>query len=81
MQSNIHPDYQTVLFVDADGNEFLIPSTYKTKEMATAKDGQEYPTMALDTSSKMHPAYTGKRTTGEARGRSAQFAEKYRKKS
>ena len=60
MKSNIHPDYQTVIFHDTSVDEhFITRSTIKTSQTIEWKDGKTYPYCQIDTSSASHPFYTG----------------------
>ncbi len=82
MKKDIHPaNYRPVLFVDnADGSEFLIPSTVKTAETATAKaDKKEYPVFRVEISSATHPFYTGQEKSLDSAGRVERFKQKQAK--
>jgi large subunit ribosomal protein L31 len=82
MKKGIHPDnYRPVLFIDSsDGTEFLIPSTVKTTETATAKaDKKEYPVFRVEISSATHPFYTGQEKTLDSAGRVERFKQKQAK--
>lgn len=82
MKKEIHPDnYRPVLFVDnSDGTEFIIASTVKTTETATAKaDKKEYPVYRLEISSATHPFYTGQEKTLDSAGRVERFKQRQAK--
>lgn len=82
MKKDIHPaNYRPVLFVDnADGTEFIIPSTVKTTETGKAKtDGKEYPIFRVEISSATHPFYTGQEKTLDSAGRVERFKQKQQK--
>lgn len=81
MKKDTHPDnYRPVLFVDnADGTEFVIPSTVKTTETGKAKDGKEYPIYRVEISSATHPFYTGQEKTLDSAGRVERFKQKQQK--
>lgn len=82
MKKDIHPaNYRAVLFLDnADGSEFIIPSTVKTTETAKAKtDGKEYPLFRVEISSATHPFYTGQEKTLDSAGRVERFKAKQAK--
>lgn len=84
MKKEIHPDnYRPVLFLDnADGTEFLIPSTVKTAEVAVySKDKKEYPVFRVEISSATHPFYTGQEKTLDSAGRVEKFKQKQAKAS
>lgn len=77
MKKDIHPaDYRTVLFEDiASGAQFLIGSTIKTTETGTYQ-GQEYPKVIVEISSKSHPFYTGEDRTLDKTGRVEKFKQR-----
>ena len=82
MKKDIHPDnYRPVLFVDnADGSEFLIPSTVKTAEVAVySQDKKEYPVYRMEISSATHPFYTVQEKTLDSAGRVERFKAKLAK--
>lgn len=82
MKKDTHPDnYRPVLFIDnADGTEFVIPSTVKTTETGKAKtDGKEYPIYRVEISSATHPFYTGQEKTLDSAGRVERFKQKQQK--
>ncbi|ULQ47864.1 type B 50S ribosomal protein L31 [Flagellatimonas centrodinii] len=78
MKDGIHPQYDYVVFKDASADfTFRVRSTLKSKERITWEDGKEYPLVTLDTSSKSHPFYTGKRTVSDTGGRIDKFRKRY----
>lgn len=78
MKTGIHPQYDYVVFKDAAADfTFRVRSTVKTKDRITWEDGKEYPLVILDTSSKSHPFYTGKRTVSDTGGRIDKFRKRY----
>ena len=78
MKTGIHPQYDYVVFKDAAADfSFRVRSTVKTKDRITWEDGKEYPLVLLDTSSKSHPFYTGKRTVSDTGGRIDKFRKRY----
>jgi large subunit ribosomal protein L31 len=78
MKTGIHPQYDYVVFKDAAADfAFRVRSTVKTKDRITWEDGKEYPLVLLDTSSKSHPFYTGKRTVSDTGGRIDKFRKRY----
>ena len=68
-------EYRPVLFIDnSNGAEFIISSTVRTTETATAKsDKKEYPMYGLEISSASHPFYTGKEKVLDTAGRVEKF--------
>lgn len=82
MKKEIHPqDYRPALFIDnANGTEFIIPSTVATKETTKAKlDKKEYPVCRVEISSATHPFYTGEMRTLDIAGRVERFKQKQAK--
>ena len=81
MKDGIHPNYREVVFQDVTTDfAFLTRSTKKTKEKITWTDGNEYPLIKVDISSKSHPFYTGKHKTIETGGRVDKFRKRYAQK-
>lgn len=67
MKAHIHPPYRTVVFHDTSANEyFKVGSTIRT-ERVIELDGETYPYVTIDVSSKSHPYYTGKQKRSPAR--------------
>lgn len=82
MKKDIHPaGYRPVIFEDlASGETFLIGSTIESKETATWSDGNDYPRVLVEISSKSHPFYTGEDRTLDATGRVERFRARAAKK-
>lgn len=80
MKSNIHPDYDYVVFQDVScGEMFRVRSTVKTDKTIKWEDGKEYPLFPLETSSVTHPFFTGGSKLEAAEGRIAKFRKRYSK--
>jgi large subunit ribosomal protein L31 len=81
MKKGIHPDnYRLVVFKDMSCDyTFISKSTADSKETIKWEDGNEYPLVKLDISSKSHPFYTGKSTLIDTAGRIEKFKTKYAK--
>ena len=58
---------------------FLSRSTANTKETIKWEDGNEYPLINIEVSSKSHPFYTGKAQFVDTAGRIDKFRQKYGK--
>ena len=81
MQKDIHPNYRPVVFQDVGADfAFLTKSTVHTNETIKWEDGQEYPLVRVDVSSKSHPFYTGTQNIVEAAGGVDRVRRKYGKK-
>ena len=81
MKKGIHPEnYRTVVFKDMSNDyAFLSRSTANTKETIKWEDGNEYPLLKIEVSSKSHPFYTGKAQFVDTAGRIDKFRQKYGK--
>ena len=78
MKKDIHPNYRTVVFQDAAADfSFLTKSTVETNDTVKWEDGEEYPVVRVDISSKSHPFYTGKQNIVDSAGRVDRFRRKY----
>ena len=79
MKSEIHPNYQAVIFRDlASGESFLTRSTLTSTKTLKWEDGQEYPVFDVEISSASHPFYTGKQRIMDAAGRVEKFNSRYK---
>ena len=79
MQKDMHPPYQTVIFLDTSSDyKILSRSTMKSEETMEWEDGNSYPVIRVEISSASHPFYTGKRQQIMDRGgRIDQFNRRY----
>ena len=78
MKPDIHPDYRPVVFKDTSSDfAFLSRSTAKTGETIKWEDGNEYPLIKLDVSSKSHPFFTGKQNLMDTTGKVDKFRKRY----
>ena len=78
MKKDIHPEYRQVVFQDTGADfAFLTRSTIQSKETIKWEDGNEYPLIKIDVSSKSHPFYTGKQNIVDTAGRVDRFRRKY----
>lgn len=83
-KKELHPkDYRYVVFSDeAAGFSFLTKSTAKSEETIKWEDGNEYPLVKVQISSKSHPFFTGEEKIIDTEGRVDRFkarAEKAKK--
>ena len=79
MKAEIHPKYREVVFQDLSSDlVFKTRSTVQTKETIEF-EGQEYPLVKVEVSSKSHPFYTGKHKIMDAGGRVDKFKKRYGK--
>ena len=80
MKSGIHPEYREVVFQDLSSDfAFLTRSTVDTSDTIKWEDGNEYPLVKVEISSKSHPFYTGKHRVAESGGRVDKFKRRYGK--
>src|SRR5690606_18103098 len=78
MKTDIHPDYQAIVFRDlASGETFLTRSTL-TSEKTIELDGETYPVVDVEISSASHPFYTGKQRILDSAGRVEKFNTRYK---
>ena len=78
MKADIHPKYQAVVFQDISCDfAFLTRSTMSSKETIQWEDGNEYPLIKVEISSRSHPFYTGKHKIVDAGGRVDKFKRRY----
>lgn len=82
MKEGIHPQYRQVVFQDPSAEfAFLTRSTMGSNETIKWEDGNEYPLIKVDISSKSHPFYTGKHKILDTGGRVDKFNQRYRRGS
>jgi len=80
MKPEIHPNYREVVFQDLSSDfAFLTRSTIKSDETIKWEDGNEYPLIKVEVSSKSHPFYTGKHKIMDTSGRVDKFRRRYGK--
>ncbi|MCB1567772.1 MAG: type B 50S ribosomal protein L31 [Xanthomonadales bacterium] len=78
MKADIHPQYRPVVFQDASANfSFLTRSTLTTKDTIQWEDGETYPLVKVEVSSRSHPFYTGKHKIVDTGGRVDKFRRRY----
>ena len=78
MKSDVHPQYQQVVFHDMTANfAILTRSTMTSKEKVKWEDGNEYPLIKVEISSASHPFYTGKHKIVDSAGRVDKFRRRY----
>ena len=78
MKKGIHPEYREVIFQDISGDfSFMTRSTIETKETIKWEDGNEYPLVKVEVSSKTHPFFTGQQRILDTGGRVDRFRKKY----
>ncbi len=78
MKKDIHPKYRNVVFQDLSSDfAFLTRSTVDSRETIVWEDGNEYPLVKVEISSKSHPFYTGQQKIVDTAGRVDRFRRKY----
>ncbi|VAW43724.1 LSU ribosomal protein L31p @ LSU ribosomal protein L31p, zinc-independent [hydrothermal vent metagenome] len=81
MRKDIHPEYREVVFQDAGADfAFLTRSCMHSKETIKWEDGNEYPLVKIEISSKSHPYYTGQQKVADTGGRVDRFKRRYQRK-
>ena len=77
MKNGIHPDYNPVVFVDANtGKEFVTRSTKQSAEKKVI-DGVGCSVISLEITSDTHPFWTGKQHRVDTAGRIDQFNKRF----
>ncbi|NEZ02727.1 type B 50S ribosomal protein L31 [Wenzhouxiangella sp. XN201] len=80
MKPEIHPEYREVVFQDLSSDlMFKTRSTVHSQETIKWEDGNEYPLVKVEVSSKSHPFYTGKHKIMDSGGRVDRFKQRYGK--
>lgn len=80
MKAEIHPEYREVVFQDLSSDfSFKTRSTIRARETVKWEDGNEYPLVKVDVSSKSHPFYTGQHKIVDSGGRVDRFKQRYGK--
>ena len=80
MKAEIHPEYREVVFQDLSSDfSFKTRSTIQTRETVKWEDGNEYPMVKVEVSSKSHPFYTGQHKIVDSGGRVDRFKQRYGK--
>lgn len=78
MKTEIHPEYNAIVFRDlASGETFLTRSTL-TSEKTIELDGVSYPVIDVEISSASHPFYTGKQRIMDSAGRVEKFNKRFK---
>ncbi len=78
MKADIHPKYHSVVFQDVSSDfSFLTRSTLTSKETIQWEDGETYPLVKVEVSSRSHPFYTGKHKIVDTGGRVDKFRRRY----
>jgi large subunit ribosomal protein L31 len=81
MKTEIHPEYRHVVFKDLSSDFAILGrSTMETRDTIVWEDGNTYPLVKIEISSKSHPFYTGKQMLVDTAGRVEKFNTRYRKK-
>jgi len=78
VKPGIHPRYEPVVFRDKSvGFSFLTRSAATSAATIAWTDGQTYPLVDVEVSSKSHPFYTGRTRTLDTAGRVEKFQRRY----
>ncbi|SCK53880.1 type B 50S ribosomal protein L31 [Streptomyces sp. WMMB 322] len=78
MKHGIHPAYGPVVFRDkAAGFAFLTRSTATSDTTTDWEDGNSYPVIDVEISSRSHPFYTGTARVLDTAGRVERFERRY----
>lgn len=78
MKQDIHPEYREVVFQDISTDfSFLTRSTVQTDETIKWEDGNEYPLVKVEVSSRSHPFFTGKQRVLSSGGQVDRFQKRF----
>lgn len=78
MKPGIHPSYRPVVFRDRAADfAFLTRSTATSDQTIEWEDGNTYPVIDVEISSKSHPFYTGTTRVLDTAGRVERFERRY----
>ncbi|MER0484289.1 type B 50S ribosomal protein L31 [Streptomyces sp. Edi2] len=78
MKPGIHPAYRPVVFRDRAADfAFLTRSTATSDQTIEWEDGNTYPVIDVEISSKSHPFYTGTTRVLDTAGRVERFERRY----
>ncbi|MFO7764574.1 MAG: type B 50S ribosomal protein L31 [Wenzhouxiangellaceae bacterium] len=81
MKAEIHPEYREVVFQDVSSDfSFKTRSTVQARDTIKWEDGNEYPLVKVEVSSKSHPFYTGQHKIVDSGGRVDRFKQRYGKR-
>ena len=77
IKKGIHPNYQPVVFVDANtGKEYITRSTKSSAEKKVI-DGVEHSVISLEITADTHPFWTGKQHRVDTAGRIDRFNKRF----
>ena len=79
MKTDIHPEYQAVVFRDLGSGETFLTRSTVTSDKTIELDGETYPVIDVEISAASHPFYTGKQKILDTGGRVARFEKRYAK--
>ncbi|MBO8186185.1 type B 50S ribosomal protein L31 [Streptomyces spirodelae] len=78
MKPGIHPAYGPVVFRDKSADfAFLTRSTLTSERTIEWEDGNTYPVVDVEISSRSHPFYTGTARVVDSAGRVERFERRY----
>ena len=78
MKTDIHPEYQAVVFRDLASGETFLTRSSVTSDKTIDLDGVTYPVIDVEISSASHPFYTGKQRILDSAGRVEKFNSRYK---
>lgn len=81
MKKAIHPEYKLVVFKDISSGLTVLTKSTATSEETITLEGETYPLIRVEISSKSHPFYTGKQRIVDTENRVKSFEERLNRKS
>ncbi len=78
MKTDIHPDYQAVVFRDLGSGELYLTRSTATSAKTIEFEGETYPVIDVEISAASHPFYTGKQRIMDSAGRIEKFNQRFK---
>ncbi|GAA4356339.1 type B 50S ribosomal protein L31 [Microbacterium rhizosphaerae] len=78
MKTDIHPNYQAVVFRDLGSGELFLTRSTVSSDKTIEFEGAEYPVIDVEISSASHPFYTGKQRILDSAGRVEKFNQRFK---
>ena len=77
MKTDIHPEYNAVVFRDLGSGETFLTRSTVSSDKTIELDGVEYPVIDVEISSASHPFDTGKQRLMDSAGRIDKFNQRF----
>lgn len=77
MKSNLHPNYNPVVFVDMTTGARVVTRSTKTSDRKEEIDGVEHYVITVGITSDSHPFFTGQKQFVDTEGRIDKFQKRF----